>query len=118
LFFRLYCDRAYLQQSFDDKQLYKWKDLVSSLSLGIGSAVVAALVKNSCNNIGFNVAYDLFNPMEFHKYYGLGVFGYAWYIWVICMLLDDFILLVPPTKSYDPFYGQHILSIILQIILI
>jgi hypothetical protein len=43
LFFRLYCDRAYLQQSFDDKQLYKWKDLVSSLSLGIGSAV--ALVK-------------------------------------------------------------------------
>jgi hypothetical protein len=40
-----YCDRAYLQQSFDDKQLYKWKDLVSSLSLGIGSAVVAALVK-------------------------------------------------------------------------
>jgi hypothetical protein len=45
LFFRLYCDRAYPQQSFDDKQLYKWKDLVSSLSLGIGSAVVAALVK-------------------------------------------------------------------------
>jgi hypothetical protein len=45
LVFRLYCDRAYLQQSFDDKQLYKWKDLVSSLSLGIGSAVVAALVK-------------------------------------------------------------------------
>jgi hypothetical protein len=36
---------TYLQQSFDDKQLYKWKDLVSSLSLGIGSAVVAALVK-------------------------------------------------------------------------
>jgi hypothetical protein len=35
---------TYLQQSFDDKQLYKWKD-VSSLSLGIGSAVVAALVK-------------------------------------------------------------------------
>jgi hypothetical protein len=32
-------------KSFDDKQLYKWKDLVSSLSLGIGSAVVAALVK-------------------------------------------------------------------------
>jgi hypothetical protein len=32
-------------KAFDDKQLYKWKDLVSSLSLGIGSAVVAALVK-------------------------------------------------------------------------
>jgi hypothetical protein len=31
-------------KAFDDK-LYKWKDLVSSLSLGIGSAVVAALVK-------------------------------------------------------------------------
>jgi hypothetical protein len=28
--------------AFDDKQLYKWKDLVSSLSLGIGSAVVAS----------------------------------------------------------------------------
>jgi hypothetical protein len=31
-------------KAFDDKQLYKW-NLVSSLSLGIGSAVVAALVK-------------------------------------------------------------------------
>jgi sterol desaturase/sphingolipid hydroxylase (fatty acid hydroxylase superfamily) len=104
-------------KSFDDKQLYKWKDLVSSLSLGIGSAVVAALVKNSCCNIGFNVAYDLFNPMVdgVHKYYGLGVFGYAWYIWVICMLLDDF--------SYYWFHRQnHMIrflgTIILQIILI
>jgi sterol desaturase/sphingolipid hydroxylase (fatty acid hydroxylase superfamily) len=34
-----------------------------------------------------------------HKYYGLGVFGYAWYIWVICMLLDDF--------SYYWFHRQN-----------
>jgi hypothetical protein len=38
------------------------ENLVSSLSLGIGSAVVVAL-QNSCCNIVFNVAYDLFNPM-------------------------------------------------------
>jgi hypothetical protein len=44
LFFGFIAIELY-SKAFDDKQLYKWKDLVSSLSLGIGSAVVAALVK-------------------------------------------------------------------------
>jgi hypothetical protein len=42
---RLFAIELTYSKAFDDKQLYKWKDLVSSLSLGIGSAVVAALVK-------------------------------------------------------------------------
>jgi sterol desaturase/sphingolipid hydroxylase (fatty acid hydroxylase superfamily) len=46
-------------------------------------------------------------------------FGYAWYIWVICMLLDDFSYYWFHRQNHMiRFLWQHILSIILQIILI
>ena len=77
----------------DDKQLYKWKDFISSLSLGIGSAVLGALLKTVSLILIFNFAYDVFNP-EVNgvrtNIMGWESFGYAWYIWIICMLLDDF----------------------------
>ena len=77
----------------DDKQLYKWKDFISSLSLGVGSAILGALLKTVSLILIFNFAYDLFNP-EVNgvrtNIMGWESFGYAWYIWVICMLLDDF----------------------------
>jgi len=77
----------------DNKHLYKWKDLLSSVSLGLGSAVVAALVKTVGMILVFSVAYDIFNP-EVNgvrtNIMGYESFGYAWYIWIICMLLDDY----------------------------
>ena len=48
---------------FDDKKLYKWKDLVSSLSLGIGSVILGALIKTVSVIFILNFAYELFNPM-------------------------------------------------------
>ena len=78
----------------DNKNLYKWKDLLSSVSLGVGSAVVGALVKTVGMILVFSVAYDLFNPMvdgvRTNIIVGYESFGYAWYIWIICMLLDDY----------------------------
>ena len=78
---------------FDDKHLYKWKDLRSSLSIGIGFAILGALLKTVSLILVFNFAYDFFNP-EIEgvrtNIMGWESFGYAWYIWIICMLLDDF----------------------------
>ncbi|MHA7941747.1 sterol desaturase family protein [Formosa sp. 3Alg 14/1] len=77
----------------DKKDLYKKKDFISSLSLGVGSAVLGALIKTVSVILIFNFAYDLFNP-EVNgvrtNIMGYQSFGYAWYFWAICMLLDDF----------------------------
>ena len=80
---------------FDDenKKLYIWKDLISSLSLGVGSAVLAALIKTVSVILIFNFAYEIFNPIVNGvrtNIMGWESFGYAWYVWIICMLLDDF----------------------------
>ena len=78
---------------FDDKQLYKWKDFISSLSLGVGSAILGALLKTASVILVFNFAYDLFNPIVDGvrtNIMGYESFGYAWYVWIVCMLLDDF----------------------------
>ena len=77
----------------DNKELYKWRDLISSVSLGLGSAVIAALIKTVSIVVIFKFTYDLFNPLVDGvrtNIMGWESFGYVWYIWVICMLLDDF----------------------------
>lgn len=80
-------------KNFGDKNLYKWKDLVSSLTIGTGSAVVAALTKTVAAILIFTVAYELFNPEVDGvrtNIFGWQSFGYVWYVWIVCMLLDDF----------------------------
>lgn len=77
----------------NNKDLYKWKDLSASLAIGVGSAVIAALIKTVSAILIFNVAYELFNPMVDgvrRNIFGWESFGYAWYVWILCMLLDDF----------------------------
>lgn len=84
---------AYSKTSDDNKQLYKWKDLLSSLSLGVGSAILGALIKTVSVILIFNFTYEIFNPMingVRTNIMGWESFGYAWYFWVICMLLDDY----------------------------
>ncbi len=76
-----------------NEKLYHWKDLLSSLSMGIGSAVIAALVKTVSIILIFNFVYELFNPVVEGvrtNIMGWQSFGYAWYVWLLCMLLDDF----------------------------
>ena len=77
---------------FHDKQLYKWKDLKASLLLGIGSAFIGALIKVVSIIFVFNFVYEIFNPLVDGvrtNIFGWKSFGYAWYLWIICMLLDD-----------------------------
>ena len=59
-------------KTLDDKELYNWKDLASSLSLGIGSAILGALIKTVSVIFVLNFAYDIFNgKWHLYKYHGL-----------------------------------------------
>ncbi|HZH69735.1 MAG TPA: sterol desaturase family protein [Flavobacteriaceae bacterium] len=77
----------------NNKDLYKWKDLSASLAIGVGSAAIAALIKTVSAILIFSVAYELFNPLVDgvrRNIFGWESFGYEWYVWLLCMLLDDF----------------------------
>ncbi|MFY0715103.1 sterol desaturase family protein [Seonamhaeicola sp. NFXS20] len=76
-----------------NKDLYNWKDLGSSLFMGIGSVVLAPLIKTISAIIIFNYLYELCNPMVNGvrtNILGYESFGYAWYVWIACQFLDDF----------------------------
>ena len=76
-----------------DCKLYKWKDLGSSLFMGVGSVILSPLAKTISAILIFSFVYDLFNPIVDGvrtNIMGWESFGYAWYIWIICQLLDDF----------------------------
>ncbi|QNK78466.1 sterol desaturase family protein [Winogradskyella undariae] len=93
---------TYSKTSDDKKNLYNWKDLTSSVLLGLGSAVLAALIKTLSIITIFYYADELFNPLVDGvrtNIFGYESFGYAWYVWLLCMLLDDF--------SYYWFHRQN-----------
>ncbi|GAA4816573.1 sterol desaturase family protein [Litoribaculum gwangyangense] len=75
------------------KSLYKWKDLGSSLFMGVGSVVLAPLIKTISAIIIFNYLYELCNPIiegVRTNILGWESFGYSWYVWIACQFLDDF----------------------------
>lgn len=84
---------TYSKTSTNKKDLYHWKDLASSLAMGIGSAVLAPLIKTISAIVIFNIAYELFNPLVDGvrtNIMGWKSFGYSLPIWFLCQFLDDF----------------------------
>ena len=75
--------------------LYKWKDLATSGTMGVGAAVLAGGAK-VFSLVLFSIVYILFNPedsegVRHNIMGGWAAFGLGtWYIWVICQVLDDF----------------------------
>ncbi|NND80234.1 MAG: sterol desaturase family protein [Maribacter sp.] len=75
------------------ENLYEWKDLFASGFMGVGSAIIAPLIKVISAIVIFEFTYELFNPMVDGvrtNIMGYTSFGYAWYIWLLCQLADDF----------------------------
>ena len=73
--------------------LYEWKDLMASGAMGLGSAIIAPLIKVVSAIVIFNFTYELFNPLVNGvriNIMGYESFGYVWYIWLFCQLADDF----------------------------
>src|SRR5690554_4477092 len=76
-----------------DDELYNWKDLAASGFMGIGSAIIAPLIKVISAIVIFEFTYELLNPLTDGvriNILGYASFGYAWYIWIICQVADDF----------------------------
>lgn len=80
-------------KTHDDKELYNWKDLLASSSMGLGAVLLTPVLKIISATAIFYGVYELFNP-EVNgvrmNIMGYESFGWAWYIWLICQFLDDF----------------------------
>lgn len=72
-----------------NKDLYKWKDLFASTSMGLGATIIAPLIKTISAIVIFEAVFELFKPLRM-SLFGFSSFGWAWYIWIACQLLDDF----------------------------
>ncbi|MBX2842462.1 MAG: sterol desaturase family protein [Flammeovirgaceae bacterium] len=75
-----------------DKELYQWKDFAASTSMGAGAVVLAIFTKAASFTVFF-IIYEIFNPEVDGvrtNIMGYAAFGWAWYIWIICQVLDDF----------------------------
>ena len=79
-----------------DDHLYEWKDLAASGFMGVGSALLGPLFKVIFAIVLFEGVYELCNPVvdvvagTRQNFLGFESFGYAWYVWLLCMLADDF----------------------------
>ena len=89
-------------KSHGNKSLYKNKDLLSSLGMGLGSTFIAALMKTISAIVIFKFVYEVFNP-EVNgvrmNIMGWESFSFAPLVWISCQLLDDF--------SYYWFHRQN-----------
>lgn len=88
----IFLELAYSKTHGDD-HLYKWKDFAASGFMGIGSAILGPLIKVTFAIVLFEGVYELCNPIiegTRQNFLGYASFGYAWYIWLLCMLADDF----------------------------
>ena len=76
---------TYSKTHEEHHDLYDWKDLFASGFMGVGSAILAALLKVVSAIFIFTLVYELFNPEVAGvrmNILGYASFGYAWYIWV------------------------------------
>ncbi len=76
-----------------DDDLYEWKDLFASGFMGVGSAIIGPFFKVVFAIVLFEVTFDFFNP-EIDgvrtNLMGYKSFGYAWWVFLLCQLADDF----------------------------
>ena len=76
-----------------DDHIYEWKDLFASGFMGVGSAILGPAFKFLFALALFYGVYEVCNPMVDgvrQNLLGYQSFGYAWYVWIICQLADDF----------------------------
>ena len=91
-----------------DKKLYKGKDFIASLFIGVGTLVLSSVLKVAFISLMFMSVYEYFNPIVDGvrmNIFGYHSFGYVWYVWILCQLLDDF-----------TFYWYHRLSHTIRIL--
>ena len=74
-----------------DKELYQWKDFASSVSMGLGAAVLTTIMRSLPLLLFFPI-YELFNPIVGDtriNIMGWEAFHFTWITFLICQILDD-----------------------------
>lgn len=80
-------------KSHNHDDLYSWKDLFASSSMGLGTVLISPLVKLFSTAAIFNLVFNIFNTEVdgvYQNIFGWKSFGFVWYVWLICQFLDDF----------------------------
>ena len=73
--------------------VYNWKDFIASGIFGIGTALLAPVIKAFITTTLFFFTYEWFNPIIDGvrvNLMGYESFNWQWYAWMGCFLLDDF----------------------------
>ncbi|MFH6603746.1 sterol desaturase family protein [Maribacter algicola] len=76
-----------------DDDLYEWKDLFASGFMGVGSAIIGPFFKVVFAIVLFEATFEFFNPEVDGvrtNLLGYKSFGYAWWVFLLCQLADDF----------------------------
>jgi len=76
-----------------DDDLYEWKDLFASGAMGVGSALIGPFFKVVFAIVLFTATFEFFNPEVDGvrtNLLGYKSFGYAWWVFLLCQLADDF----------------------------
>lgn len=79
------------------KDLYNIKETGSSFAIAIGATIIASFTKVVALGI-FIAIFEFTKPLRL-ELFGYASFGWAWYVWILCMVADDF-----------NFYWHHRLS--------
>lgn len=82
---------------FSARHLYHIKESLSGFGIALVASLIAAFTKVVALAI-FVFCFSYFEPLRV-EYLGYSSFGWAWYVWILCILADDF-----------NFYWHHRLS--------
>lgn len=76
-----------------ERELYEGKDAAASITMGVVAYFLAFSLTKAASYMAFIWVYELFNHPDANGVYynvmGYASFGNAWYIFLICQVLDD-----------------------------
>ncbi|MEL6561515.1 MAG: sterol desaturase family protein [Bacteroidota bacterium] len=79
------------------RENYHLKDSLAGFGIAAGASVIAIITKYYAFLV-FGVVFDFFEPLR-QQVFGYSSLGWAWWVWILCILGDDF-----------NFYWHHRLS--------
>ncbi len=71
------------------KEDYHLKDTLAGFGIALGASVIAAFTLVFTITVVFQSVFDLFEPLR-NSVFGYSSLGWAWWIWALCILGDDF----------------------------
>jgi sterol desaturase/sphingolipid hydroxylase (fatty acid hydroxylase superfamily) len=71
------------------REHYNWKDTLAGFGIAAGATVIASFTKVFTVVVIFQTVFDIFEPIR-SDLFGYSTLGWAWWVWPLCVLGDDF----------------------------